>query len=152
MLTRKLINQMSSRTHRSAIINVSSTLGLKPFPFVAAYSATKVYCDFLSRAIDAEEENIDITCLRPCFVSTPLAAWMPKNFWFISPNECARGAMSKLGLRRFTHGHWKHSIYVTFTLAIIPNWIFDIMSKKVGQQIIEAHKVMGVYDKLKKQQ
>jgi len=150
ILTRKLINHFANRSQKSAVINVASTLCMKPFPFVAPYSASKIYCDYLSRALAAENPNMDILCLRPCFVDTPLAAWMPKNFWFISPNECARGAMNKLGLRKFTHGHWKHSVYVTATLAIIPDWLFDIMSRNVGLQIIDAHEKMGVYDKFKK--
>ena len=141
ILTRKLINQLSNRSKRSAIINLSSGLGMKPFPFVAPYSATKVYNDFLSRAIAAENPNIDITCLRPGFVSTPLAAWRPKNFWTITPNQCARGLMNKLGFKRFTHGHWKHSVYVTLKLGIVPNWIFDAVSRRVGSMILEAHRI-----------
>jgi len=140
-LTRKLLNQLINRPKRSAIINLSSGLGMKPFPYVAPYSATKVYNDFLSRALAAENPNVDITCLRPGFVATPLAAWRPKNFWTITPNECARGLMNKLGLKRFTHGHWKHSIYVTFRVGIVPNWLFDALSRRIGLTILEAHRL-----------
>ena len=49
-----LIDKLVKRNHRSAIINLSSAAGVKPTPYMSLYSATKVYNDFLSRALGYE--------------------------------------------------------------------------------------------------
>ena len=54
MMSHNIIPQMLKRKHRSAIINISSFSAEHPIPYVSNYSATKVYNDFFSRAIEME--------------------------------------------------------------------------------------------------
>ncbi len=60
MLTKKIINKMSRREKRSAIINVSSGVAVSPMPYYSTYAATKVFDDFFSRSVGYEfKKKID---------------------------------------------------------------------------------------------
>ena len=64
--------------------------------------------------LDHSKENtarVDVLCLMPGFVNTPLVSNI-KNKWLeIQPSECARSALNCLGKVNMTFGHWKH-VYV----------------------------------------
>ena len=52
MMSHHMIGRMLKRKQRSAIVNISSFSAEHPIPYVSNYSATKVYNDFFSRAIE----------------------------------------------------------------------------------------------------
>ena len=70
---------MLKRSKRSAIITVSSFAAVFERPFEAAYAATKVFNDWLSRGIAGEYDNIDVLSVKPGLVSTKLIGNKPTD-------------------------------------------------------------------------
>ncbi|MEJ7862259.1 MAG: SDR family oxidoreductase [Pyrinomonadaceae bacterium] len=65
-LTHRYLQQMRTRK-RGTIINVASTAGFQPVPFMATYAATKAFVKSFSEAIAEENRlhNITVTALCP---------------------------------------------------------------------------------------
>ena len=51
MMTRILVKQLQARASRSAIISLSSGMGVRPMPYNTIYSSTKAFNDYFSRAL-----------------------------------------------------------------------------------------------------
>ena len=125
LMSKKFLIRMKKRDKKSAIINLSSFLGSKPIASRPIYSATKAYNDFLSRSLNFEhKDKIDILCLRPCHVSSPMTKNLKVGGFTLSPDECAEGALKMLGYESWTHGHWKHSL-LSYVIYMIPDFIFQ---------------------------
>ena len=75
VLTRLLVPPMVQRK-RGGVINVGSTAGFQPGPFMAVYYATKAYVVSFSEALGDELEGtgVAVTCLAPGPTSTGFAA------------------------------------------------------------------------------
>lgn len=52
------------------MIVLSSTQGIRPIPYLAAYSASKSLIAFLCECIHREYKTIDVQCLMPALVAT----------------------------------------------------------------------------------
>ena len=88
MLTHEFLNRMTSRSTKSAIIDMSSFSGGKPVSVCPTYSATKGYNDFLSRAIRHEfGDQIDMISVRPLWVSTPMTDFEKVGNFTITPDD-----------------------------------------------------------------
>lgn len=112
LLTRKIIPKMLERNQKSAIINVSSLLAVKPCPYMAVFAATKAFIDNFTLALSLEEkinEKIDVLSLK-VFQVTNNFANQHNGFWTIESWECAKACLEKLGYENSTFGHWKHEI------------------------------------------
>lgn len=74
-LTRLLLPPMLER-RRGGILNVGSTAGFQPGPFMAAYYATKAYVVSFSEALADEltGSGLKVTCLAPGPTATEFAA------------------------------------------------------------------------------
>lgn len=64
-LTHQLLPSMISR-QRGAIINVSSTAGFQPMPYVAVYAATKAFVTSFSMALAEEVRGLGIRVVTLC--------------------------------------------------------------------------------------
>jgi len=64
-LTHRFLNRMIERK-RGAIINVASTAGFQPVPYMANYAATKAYVLNLSEALWAESRRHGVTVMALC--------------------------------------------------------------------------------------
>ncbi len=64
---------MGKREKKGAIINLSSCLGEKAVPYVTLYAATKAFNREFSNSIAIECPHIDVMCLKPMFVESPLS-------------------------------------------------------------------------------
>ncbi|MBF6569043.1 MAG: SDR family oxidoreductase [Candidatus Binataceae bacterium] len=64
-LTRKFLPPMIAR-HHGTIINVASTAGFQPLPFMATYAATKAFVVSFSQAIAAEAAGTGVRILALC--------------------------------------------------------------------------------------
>jgi len=135
ILTRKLIPRFLERKNRSGIVFLASIMGTRPFPFFTMYSATKVFSDFLARALAEEYPQLDIVSLRPVYVSTAMTFQKELSFKTLSPTECALGLLAKLGHETSTAGHWRHALYTWSTLTILPDWFFKATSRKACEKI-----------------
>lgn len=110
MMTKVLINKMLARKTKSAIINLSSFGCTFPMVLSSVYSSSKIFNDYLSRAIEAEnkETNLDLLSVRPLYVATPMTGLKPTALTTITPAECVSGSLNSLGQDSITYGHWKH--------------------------------------------
>jgi short-subunit dehydrogenase len=75
MLTRALLPGMRARG-RGGVLNVGSTAGFQPGPFMAAYYATKAYVVSFSEALAEELDGsgVRVSCLAPGPTATDFAA------------------------------------------------------------------------------
>ena len=111
-LTKMVLPQMITK-RKGAVVNISSIGSLMPGPLNAMYSASKVYVNFLSRALQAEyaHKNITIQCLTPGGVTTDMldqVTTLKSNM--VSPEDYASSAIRTLGVSSYTCGHWMSSL------------------------------------------
>jgi len=82
-LTRRLLPLL--KESRGSIVNVSSTLGLKPVPLTSAYSALKAAMINWSQALAIEMApfGVRVNCVCPGFIDTPIhnVAQKDKKLW-----------------------------------------------------------------------
>ena len=70
LLTKALLPIMS-KSHKSMIVNMSSSASFFPEPFAAVYSATKVFNRYFSESMRHEKmKNVEILTVCPMFVQT----------------------------------------------------------------------------------
>ena len=125
LLTRLLVARMYSRQKRSAIINLSSASGPRPYPGASVYSATKSYDRFFSITVGEEyKDKIDFLAVEPDVTTTPMAEPLKGDFWYrIDPIQCSESSLKALGKNDETHGHWKHALH-WWMLDLLPEWVF----------------------------
>jgi uncharacterized protein len=114
-LTRLLLPGMIQRG-RGGVLNVASTAGFQPGPFMAVYYATKAYAISFSEALHDEvaARGVTVTCLCPGPTATEFAATanMERSRMFrLRPMTAA--AVARAGYRGFRRGK----------LLVVPGWL-----------------------------
>lgn len=117
MLTYIVLPQMLQRK-RGIVINLSSISGFYPLPLMAVYSASKVFVDWFSMALDVEyrSQGIIVQSLIPSYVSTNLVRF--SNFLskpsFIVPDakRFVSSALDTITYSKRTTGFWSHGLQV----------------------------------------
>lgn len=121
MLTYIVLPQMLQRK-RGIVINLSSISGFYPLPLMAVYSASKVFVDWFSMALDVEyrSQGIIVQSLIPSYVSTNLVRF--SNFLskpsFIVPDakRFVSSALDTITYSKRTTGFWSHGLQVMIRL------------------------------------
>ncbi|XP_072107690.1 inactive hydroxysteroid dehydrogenase-like protein 1 isoform X2 [Mobula birostris] len=114
---------------KGAIVNISSGYCCKPTPQMAAYSSTKMYLDYFSRALHREyaPKGIFVQSLLPFSITTKGDGHSEGLHFFSwlapSPNLYVRHAVSTLGISNRTPGYWMHSVQFLFA-QYIPEWLW----------------------------
>ena len=126
IFNRLFIPKLKARTHKSAVIDVSSVASNISFPGKEIYSATKYYNRSFTSAIctKADTDKIDFLSLKPGFVTTPLTFNRPNDWITCNTAECVNGALRALGHKQETYGSNKHVLFGTFIefiFTVIPN-------------------------------
>lgn len=106
-LTHTLLPKLTSRSHKSAIINMSSIAGLIPTPLSSVYSASKAYIRAFSLAL-AAESNLDVLAVEPATVKTAMTTWVPRSYFLIEPALLVQRVLRKLGYEEETIGAKRH--------------------------------------------
>ena len=96
---------------RGIIINISSFSATTPVPLLSIYSATKCFCDHLSRALyfEFKDKGVVIQSVLPSFVATNMSRLRP-TFAIPSAKDYVREAISTVGIESRTYGCFSHKI------------------------------------------
>ena len=97
---------------RGVIINVSSYSASYPMPLLSVYAASKVYVDYLSRALNMEyqDKGITIQSVLPAYVSTNMSKIRRTSLMVPSPDVYVDHALRTVGLETRTYGYWPHKL------------------------------------------
>eukprot|EP01017_Pseudomicrothorax_dubius_P046661 TRINITY_DN8256_c0_g1_i2.p1 TRINITY_DN8256_c0_g1~~TRINITY_DN8256_c0_g1_i2.p1 ORF type:complete len:327 (-),score=90.93 TRINITY_DN8256_c0_g1_i2:34-1014(-) len=129
LLTKHLVGQLLARTKRSGIVNMSSVAALAPMPLNTPYSASKVFSDFYSRALQLEiGDKIDILTLRPGPVQTAMTCdvMFPLG---LTPTEAAASSLKLLGFSKLSYGgHWRLQFW-GLILEHLPPFLQSLISQ-----------------------
>lgn len=107
-LARRLLPGMLDR-NRGGILNVASTAGFQPGPYMSVYYATKAYVLSFSEGLAAEVANaaVGVTCLAPGPTRTAFAAKADMEdtplFQWTAPMSAS--AVAQAGYEAFRRGH-----------------------------------------------
>lgn len=137
LLSHHLIPRMLTRSKKSAIINLSSMSAVHPIPYFSAYGATKIFNDYLAKALSEEHKNIDFLSVKPNFVNTEINHHY-KALESLSPEECVRGALADLGKNVESCGSWKHEAFKAL-IEIVPLFLMRKVFVKLMLPKIYAH-------------
>ncbi|XP_059498546.1 hydroxysteroid (20-beta) dehydrogenase 2 isoform X2 [Stegostoma tigrinum] len=124
MMTRIVLPHLLKR-RKGIIINISSEAGTHPHPLITMYSATKVFVDFFSQALNAEYKpnGIIVQTVLPLFVSTNLTHDAEINIFVKQADDYAREALNTVGLREKTNGCLSHALQHFFFERLFPGWL-----------------------------
>ncbi|XP_022708554.1 inactive hydroxysteroid dehydrogenase-like protein 1 isoform X1 [Varroa jacobsoni] len=139
MLTYIVLPQMLQRK-RGIVINLSSISGFYPLPLMAVYSASKVFVDWFSMALDVEyrSQGIIVQSLIPSYVSTNLVRF--SNFLskpsFIVPDakRFVSSALDTITYSKRTTGFWSHGLQY-WAMEHTPQWVWNINSNLMFRAI-----------------
>jgi 17beta-estradiol 17-dehydrogenase / very-long-chain 3-oxoacyl-CoA reductase len=98
--------------NRGLIINVSSISAIWPLPLLAVYSASKIYVDYLSRALSIEyaSKGITIQCLTPGYCKTDMAKIRNTSIAVPSASKYVKSSLKTPGIEIKTNGYWFHKV------------------------------------------
>nr|CAD2151642.1 unnamed protein product [Meloidogyne enterolobii] len=109
------------------IVNISSIMGWRPFPYLSTYPASKAAISFFSDALADEfkHTNIKIQCLIPSLVSTKLASYEPGDteLFVVDTNVFAKQAVNIIGKCRLSTGCFQHDLQIAFG-NLLGFWLF----------------------------
>ncbi|XP_014676828.1 PREDICTED: very-long-chain 3-oxoacyl-CoA reductase-like [Priapulus caudatus] len=111
-MTYIVLPQMVERK-RGLVINIASLAGVVPHPFVATYSATKVFVCFFSRILKQEykEKGIQFQLVTPGFVSTNMTSQRDVSAGCPTAETYVRSAIATVGLQSRTAGYLMHDLF-----------------------------------------
>ncbi|XP_049847499.1 hydroxysteroid dehydrogenase-like protein 1 [Schistocerca gregaria] len=142
MITKIILPRMMERK-KGAIVNIASTAALQPTPMFAVYSATKVYMDYFSQALQYEckDHNVSVQTLIPWFVNTKMVGYSKQlqNSWFVpNADKYARHAVRTLGIAERTTGYWLHDIIASI-VSSTPPWLYKFLSVRGLKRLSKSH-------------
>jgi 17beta-estradiol 17-dehydrogenase / very-long-chain 3-oxoacyl-CoA reductase len=113
------ISRFKKREKRSAIINVSSIVALRPYPVLSLYSSTKAFNYYLTAGLAHElKEKIDVLS----YLAGPLRTRMLLNQnapLVIDTDTAVDECLKDLGIKNVSYGHWKHTL-LAFLIQLTP--------------------------------
>ncbi|XP_017462787.1 PREDICTED: very-long-chain 3-oxoacyl-CoA reductase-like [Rhagoletis zephyria] len=90
-----IVLPLMEKRRSGIVINISSYSALFPTPLLAMYSASKIYMDYLSRALHAEykDRGIIVQSVLPYYVSTNMIRNPGISFMIPSPDQFVSSAL-----------------------------------------------------------
>uniref|UniRef100_A0A0N4ZCM7 17-beta-estradiol 17-dehydrogenase n=1 Tax=Parastrongyloides trichosuri TaxID=131310 RepID=A0A0N4ZCM7_PARTI len=89
---------------------LSSSQGVKPIPYLAAYSASKSFLLFISDCINREYKTIKVQTLIPALVATNMTYYQKSSLFVVTAESFAKQAVSTVGVLKKTAGCLNHEI------------------------------------------
>lgn len=127
-LTKLFLESNKDDFLKKAIINLSSMSSDFFIPYHCVYASCKRFNEYFSTNSSYEfnnkntKNNIDVLCVKPGGVATPLSQLEADYFIATTPFKCSSSALKKLGFVISTYGYWLHSIQAFFA-SIVPEYL-----------------------------
>jgi short-subunit dehydrogenase len=120
---------------RGHLVGLSSLAGFNGFPGTSGYSASKAavmkLCETLS--LDLKEFNIDVTCLCPGFIDTPLTR---KNHhpmpMIMGAEKATRKMINAIKQKKYRYSFPFRFFTVVYLLSIMPRFLYHYLLSKKG--------------------
>jgi len=111
-----IVLPMMVKNERGIILNLASYSVCFPTPLLAVYSASKIYGDYLSRALNAEyaDKNIIIQSVVPYYVSTNMIRNPKISFMTPDADRFVKSALTTVGIETRTYGYFPHTVIAFF--------------------------------------
>jgi len=136
ILTKFLMDKLSKRQYKSAILSMSSLAASCPYSGNAIYSATKAFNDYLSRSLFGEygfeKGNIDFLSIRPSYVESNMSEMKSDGFDVVSVNHHVESVLGELGHTEVTYGSWSHKL---------PGWFLNSVPEFYRRQLLHEAKL-----------
>ena len=128
---------MAKREGKSLVIFMSSFADSVQMPYNSFYGASKAFIWSLSKSLRAEmAPKVDVSVLRPLYVDTRLASFLPSNDpMLISPEKFVTSSIRDIEKKKFvSYGHWKHVMVATLSKKS------PIVSKMIDKYLLICNK------------
>lgn len=126
---------------KGVVINVSSGVASVPLPQYTLYSASKVFVDRFSQALQAEykEKGIIIQAVAPFGVSTRMTFYQPTSALILAPEDFVKSSLQYLQAGDKIYGSISHTV-VGWLLRTIPDWMLfsETMQNNLQEYVQEA--------------
>lgn len=123
-MTAIVLPQMVSRS-KGIIINISSVSDSRPFPFLAAYAASKAFVRSFSQALNAEylSHGVTVQTVSPVLVESSMTDNIKYRSMVLNAQDFARQALDTLGLASQTAGCFTHAVQGALVALFLPKWL-----------------------------
>ena len=105
----------AAKQAKSLIVNSCAGASLAPMPYVQMFSATKVFCDFITEGLNFElkEFGVDVLGIRSFGLFDELhnkqAQSFYKRFFNVTQKECIQQSLNKC-TSGLIFGAWQHEV------------------------------------------
>ena len=129
-----IVLPLMEKRRSGIVINISSYSALFPTPLLAMYSASKIYMDYLSRALHAEykDRGIIVQSVLPYYVSTNMIRNPGISFMIPSPDQFVSSALKTVGVEVRTYGYFAHNILAFFQNFFVKFVIGNNLNTKIA--------------------
>ena len=151
LLTQALLPKMTDRVARgeakkSALVFVGAGFGLRPTSHATLYSASKSFLHNFGIGMAGEfKDELDVVTVHPLGVSTAMVEGKPDGLVMITPQQCARATLQKLGrsyaFLSWTNGWWVHEVQWAI-MSSLPAWMYGGLTKLMLMMLVEKKKAL----------
>lgn len=122
------------RRRRGVIINLSSYSASYPMPLLSVYNASKIFVDYLSRALQFEyqDKGITIQSVLPAYVSTKMSKIRRASLMVPTPSTYVRHALRTVGIESRTYGYWAHKLQGFLQDSLVANTVGANFNSKLA--------------------
>ncbi|XP_017402680.1 testosterone 17-beta-dehydrogenase 3 isoform X1 [Cebus imitator] len=123
-MTQLILKHMESR-RKGLILNISSGVGLFPWPLYSMYSASKAFVCTFSKALQVEykAKEVIIQVLTPYAISTAMTKYLNTNVITKTADGFVKESLNYVTIGDETCGCLAHELLAGF-LSLIPAWAF----------------------------
>lgn len=126
---------------KGIVINVSSGVASVPIPQYTLYSASKVFVNRFSQALQAEykDKGIIIQAVAPFSVSTRMTFYQATSAFVLTPEDFVNSSLQYLQAGDNTHGSICHTL-VGSLIQTIPDWLLfsEFMQNNMQEYVKDA--------------
>ncbi|KAJ8668938.1 hypothetical protein QAD02_000197 [Eretmocerus hayati] len=114
-VARQVLPGMMER-RKGVVINIGSAAGAMPSPYLAVYSASKMYVDKLSAdlAAEAAPRGVTVQCILPGPVATKMSKIKKATWMAPTPERFVAATLKTVGIEQRTTGYPPHILVLGF--------------------------------------